>query len=119
MTQLYRITTKNVDTNIMAKDRTEAYGKFFLKIKQGEIKIDDLGCILMLHDGNEEYPFRIVPTLWLMELITPQQAFATLEVMLDLDSESDDSANLLIASAKQDMWILEVIEKLEKEPKPS
>lgn len=118
MSQLYRVTTKNVDTNIPAKNRQEAYAKLFLSVKNGDIKIDDLGGILMLYDEGEEYPFRTVPTLWLMELISPSMAFATLENMLGLDPSTDDAANLLLESARQDMWILDIIKRLEREAKP-
>lgn len=114
MSQLFRVTTKNVDTNIIAENRKEVYAKFFLKIKKGEIKLDDVGCIVMVEEDGEEYGFRTVPTLWLMELISPEVAFATLEDMLNLNPNTDKAANILIKSAKQDMWILDLIEKLEE-----
>ena len=115
--QIYKLTSKDIEIAILAKNRQEAFAKFFLKVKQGEIELDQLGGIVMSHEGNDEgddVPFRTVPTLWLLQLIGHSVAFNTLERMLDLDPNTDDAANLLISSAKQDMWILDEIKKLEE-----
>ena len=115
--QMYKLTSKDIEIAIPAKNRQEAFAKFFLKVKQGEIELDQLGGIVMSHEGNDEgddVPFRTVPTLWLLQLIGHSVAFNTLERMLDLDPNTDDAANLLISSAKQDMWILDEIKKLEE-----
>ncbi len=102
-------------TLINAKTRNEAYAKFFLEIKKGRYPMDQIGGIIMVTDPDDdnEYSFRTTPTLWLMELISPETAFATIEKMLDLDSSSDESANLLLQSARKDMWILDEINQLE------
>ncbi len=109
----FPISTKGETTLVMAETRKEAYAKFFIEVKKGNIAIDKLGCIIVAEEDGEEYPFRSVPTLWLMELIPPGVAFATLEKMLDLDPNSDEAATMLVNSAKQDMWILDEIERIE------
>ena len=111
----FPIHTKGETTLITAENRKEAYAKFFLEVKKGNIGLDKIGCIIVAEEDGEEYPFRSIPTLWLMQLISPGMAFATLEKMLDLDSNTDEAANILIDSAKQDMWILDEIGRLENE----
>lgn len=115
--QIYETTTKGEKILIRAKNRQEAYARFFLDVKRGVYPLDKIGGIIMVRDpeDGEEYPFRTTPTLWLMELIPAGVAFATIENMLDLDSRSDESANLLILGARQDEWILKEIERLERE----
>ena len=108
----YKITTKDIDIVIPANDPQEAYAKFFLEVKKGNISIDDLGNILMLHDEGEEYPFRIVPTLWLMKIIGPETAIVTLQVILEIEDE-DEAANVLLSSARQDSWILDKMKEIE------
>lgn len=115
--QMFELSSKDIHIVIPATTRDEAFAKFFLKIKQGEISIDQIGCIVMSHEGKDEgdnVPFRTVPTLWLMELISNSTAFNTLDQMLDLDPNTDESATILVNSAKQDMWILDEIKKLEE-----
>ena len=90
--QMFELSSKDIHINIPAKNRNEAFAKFFLKIKKGEIQLDQIGCIVMSHEGKDEgenVPFRVVPTLWLMELISNATAFNTLEQMLGLDPETD------------------------------
>ena len=74
-----------------------------------------VGGILIVTDPDDsnEYPFRTTPTLWLMELISPETAFATIEKMLSLDPSTDESAELLLQSARKDLWILDTIKQLE------
>lgn len=115
--QMFKLTSKDIEIAIPARNRKEAFAKFFLKVKRGDIALDELGCIVMSHEGKSEdddVPFRTVPTLWLMQLISPSVAFNTLERMLDLDPNTDDVANILLSSAKQDMWILDEIKKVEE-----
>ena len=114
MNQLFKLTSRDVTAYIHAEDRQEAYAQFFLRVKKGEIKLDQLGGLLMSHEGKDEgdnVPFRVTPTLWLLELIPNGVAFAHIEKMLGVDSE--EAAELLISSANQDMWILDKIKNLE------
>ena len=113
----YNVKTMGETVLIFAADRKEAYARFFLDIKNGKYPLDKVGGIIMVKDpdDDQEYAFRTTPTLWLMEMIPAGVAFATIEKMLDLDSASDESANLLIEAAKADGWILDKIEALEKE----
>ena len=108
----YKITTRNIELVIPANNRQEAYAKFFIEVKKGNISLDNLGNLLMLHDEGEEYPFRVVPTLWLMELIGPETAMVTLQVILEL-KDMEEAAGLLMSSARNDSWILDTIKEIE------
>jgi len=63
-------------------------------------------------DDGEDYPLRTTPMLWLMKLISPETAFATIERLLDLDPSTDESATILLESARQDAWLLDEVEQL-------
>lgn len=111
----YTLTTMDQKILILAEDRKTAYARFFLDVKAGKYPLDKIGGIIMVTDPDgEEYPLRTTPILWLMDLIPAGVAFATIEAMLDLDSRTDESATLLISSAKNDMWILQAIKELEE-----
>ncbi len=115
MSQLFKLTSRDVTAFIHAEDRQTAFARFFIKVKKGEIELDQLGGLLMSHEGKDEgddVPFRVTPTLWLLELIPNGVAFAHIEKMLGVDSE--EAAALLISSANQDMWILDKIQEIEK-----
>jgi len=113
--KLYKVETMGETILINAENRKEAYARFFLEIKEGKYPMDKIGGIIMVTDPDDgtDYPFRTTPTLWLMELIPPETAFATIERMLDLDPSTDESAGLLLESARQDAWILDEIKRLE------
>ena len=114
MNQLFTLTTRDVTAFIHAEDRQDAFARFFLRVKKGEIELDQLGGLLISHEGKDEgddVPFRVTPTLWLLELIPYGVAFAHIEKMIGVDSE--EAAEMLIKAANQDMWILDKIKKLE------
>jgi len=116
--KIYKVETMGETTLITGETRNDAYAKFFLEVKNGRYPMDKIGGIIMVTDPDDgqEYPFRTTPTLWLMELITHDTAFATIEKMLDIDPSTDESANLLLESARKDMWILDEIKRLEATP---
>lgn len=113
--KLYKVSTMNETILVNADNRKEAYAKFFLDVKQGKYPLDKIGGIIMVTDPDDgkEYPFRTTPALWLMKLIPPETAFATIEKILDLDPSTDESADMLLQSARQDMWILDEVKRLE------
>lgn len=115
--KVYELSTMGEKILIPANNRKEAYARFFLDVKNGKYPLEKIGSLISVidPDDKEDYPFRTIPTLWLMELISPSMAFLTLEKMLDLDSNTDESAKILVDSAKQDMWILDEIGRLENE----
>ena len=114
---LYKVETMGETTLINAETRKEAYARFFIEVKEGRYPMSKIGGLISVRDPDdgEDYPFRTTPTLWLMRLIPPETAFATIEELLDLDPSTDASANMLLQSAKQDMWILDEIKRLEAE----
>jgi len=113
--KMFKIKTMGETTLIPAKTLDDAYAKFFIEVKTGRYPMDKVGGLIMVTDPDdgEEYGFRTTPTLWLMELISAETAFATIEKMLDLDPFTDDSANLLLQTARTDGWILDQIKQLE------
>ena len=113
--KLYKVSTMNETILVNADNRKEAYARFFLDVKQGKYPLDKIGGIIMVTDPDdgEEYPLRTTPALWLMELIPNGVAFATIEKMLDLSSDTDESATIVLQSARQDEWILDEVKRLE------
>jgi len=113
--KLYKVETMGETILINAENRQEAYARFFIEVKEGRYPMDKIGGIIMVTgpDDEEGIAFRTTPTLWLMGLIPPETAFATIEGLLGLDPSTDDSANMLLQSAKQDEWILDEIKRLE------
>ena len=114
MNQLFKLTTRDVTAYIHAEDRQSAFAQFFIRVKKGEIELDQLGGLLISHEGKDEgddVAFRVTPTLWLLELIPHGVAFAHIEKMIGVESEEE--AEMLIKAANQDMWILDKIKKLE------
>ena len=66
MNQLFKLTSRDVTAYIHAEDRQEAYARFFLRVKKGEIELDQLGGLLMSH----QYSFRLIPVFSFAHAIT-------------------------------------------------
>ncbi|MHC4573373.1 MAG: hypothetical protein ACYS76_04465 [Planctomycetota bacterium] len=111
----YELTTMGEKVLITANNRKRAYARFFIDVKEGRYPLDKIGGIITVKDPDdgEDYPFRTTPTLWLMELIPAGVAFATIEKMLGLDPDTDESANMLISASREDAWILDEIKAIE------
>jgi len=95
---------------VKARNRKEAYAKFFFAVQNGEINFRDLGHIIVLKDGKNEYPFRTVPSLWLLGIIDQDTAIAN--IRLAVGCSEHEAFELLLKTAHEDSWILEEIEKV-------
>jgi len=95
---------------VKARNRKEAYAKFFFAVQNGEINFRDLGHIIVLKDGKDEYPFRTVPSLWLLGIIDQDTAIAN--IRLAVGCSEHEAFELLIKTAHQDSWILTEVEKI-------
>lgn len=107
----YRITTKDLDVEVEAESREGAIRNFFklLKLFWHDWK-DKLGQIASVHDGGEEYPFRLVPSLYNMGLIDEETAIANLLRVFGEQPTPEavnDARIMLWALAETDRWMTE------------
>jgi len=107
----YRITTKDLDVEVEAESREGAIRNFFrlLKVFWHEWK-DKVGQIASVHDEGEEYPFRLVPSLYNMGLIDEETAVANLLRVFEEQPTPEavsDAKTMLWALAKTDRWMTE------------
>ena len=63
------IETKDDKVLIEAEDKDHAFAKYFKDIVEQNIPLEKIGNIIMLNDGEEQYPMRTVPLLWKMGAI--------------------------------------------------
>ena len=109
----YLITTKNDSRIVPAKNRAQAFAKYFLEVRRGNISLDQLGHVVILRDPDnyEEYPFRVVPTIWLLGLISEETAIENIALILDTDRER--AKQLLHKCAEEDKHVLEEMNQIE------
>ena len=112
MFKVFKIRTKNDTVIVSAKDKREAWGKYFKDVINQNVSISDLGNILMLTDENgEETPCRVVPILWKMEVINDETAIASLRA-IGVATSNNEARKLLETTSKADSWIAEEIDRL-------
>jgi len=105
--KLYKLTTKDEKILIKAKNREEAFAKFFKDILKGKILLGNIGQIVTLHDGKDEYPFRTVPALYLLGAINREIAISNISMVLEC---SKIEAEIMLESCvAEDKWILKAI----------
>jgi len=112
MMKAYYITTKADSRVIPAANRKQAFSKYFLCVKEGQVRLDQLGQVIMLRDpeNGEEYPFRVVPTLWQMGLMSEAVAVENLRLALHVDEKN--ARKVLQKTADEDSWVLDGIRRL-------
>ena len=111
MAKQFLIHTTGVVYPVKASTRKEAYAKFFLDIKQGKIPLKDVGQIIILKDGKDEYPFRTCPSLWLLGIIDTDTAI--LNIRRTIGGDDIAALEMLVKTARQDRWIIGYVKKLE------
>jgi len=105
----FRITTKDLDITVKAKDRREAIKNFFklLRIFWEDWR-DKIGQIAFVHENGKEYGFRIVPSLYNMGLIDEETAIANLlKVFGENPSPSSiyEARIILLKLSDDDKWM--------------
>jgi len=99
----------------IAKNTDEAFAKFFLAIKTGKIKLNEIGqlviCKAGLDKNKDEYPFRTLPTIYNMNMIDKEEA--RLNIMDLLGINEFESLKMINDLSKQDSWVLDIIKELE------
>ena len=108
--KLYKLTTKDEKILIKAKSRKEAFAKFFKDILKGKIPLRNIGQIVTLHDGEDEYPFRTVPTLYLLGIINKE--IAILNISMILECSKIEAENMLESCIAEDNWIIKAVESV-------
>ena len=86
------------------KDKNEAYALFFADVVKGEIGIDEVSFVILLHDEEGEmYPLRTLPTLVNLGLIKFEDAVYVMSYVLKIDAFT---AEIMLEEAmKTDKWI--------------
>jgi len=99
--------SKDIDIIIVAKNRKHAFAKFFKKLKDKEIGLDQIGHLVMLHDEEEEYPFRTMPSLFLLGLVDEETAIANLIECVGVNETQ--GGEMLYKAAEKDKWIVKAV----------
>ena len=96
-----QITTGDVARSYSAATGQEAIQLFFDQVRAGEIKVADLGFIGEWTDGQESYPFRIMPALYKAGVITWSQ-MENLHKLAELNFNPSE----LLEMAALDAWMV-------------
>lgn len=111
--RIYFIATKNDMVLIKAKNRDYAFAKFFKDVEDGKVSLEELGSIVILHDHNEEYPFRTAPLLWQMKLIDGSTAVSN--IMACTGVSEKEAEEMLGEYGFKDSRLIPIINKLREE----
>ena len=107
----YVLTTKGKEYPVVASSREEAFGKFFLSVKNGDIPISDLAHIVTLHSEEGEYPIATVPVVFLLGKLRFEDAVHNISSLLDVSLEA--ARNTLMYTLENVRWVIREVEKLE------
>lgn len=110
--KLYVIQTKDDKVRVEAKDRDEAFAKFFLEIESGKVPLSKLGSIVILKDRKEEYPFRTVPLLYSLKLISGADAVSNIIACTGV--EQKEAEQMLLDNSFKDSRLIPLMRKLER-----
>lgn len=91
--KLYTVEYRNGKIKILAKNRDEAFAKFFKAVKDKKIPLDNVGQVIILHNKKEKYPFRTAPLLWQMGIIDTETA---VKGIMACTGVSQDEAELML-----------------------
>ena len=108
----YFLETKDYKVRYSAKDRDEAFAMFFLDVEKGNIALEELGNIVMLHDRSKEYPFRTAPILFQMKLLSASAA--TSNIMAYTGVEQKEADRMLLEASFSDSRIIPIMQKLKE-----
>jgi len=108
--RIFYMHTKTDKVLIKAKNRDEAFAKFFKDVEDGKIGLETLGNIVILFDRREEYPFRTVPLLWKMMVINDETAIASLQSILDVSRNK--ARKMLEKYGEKDARLIPLIDTL-------
>jgi hypothetical protein len=106
----YIIETKSDKVLISAIDRDHAFAKYFKSIVEQEVSIDKIGAIILLKDGEEEYPFRTVPLLWKMGIIGTKHAIDS--IVATVGGTRKEAKEMLKRAADSDARLVPLIDDL-------
>jgi hypothetical protein len=111
--KLYIIESKTSKFICLARNKKEAYAKFFLKVLNGEIPLEEIGLLITLYEGKHEYGLRTVPILYLLGVIDLETAIYNIQKPLGISRE--EALQLLKMAVEQDKWIIDEMKKVYNE----
>jgi len=108
----YVIEFKGGKIRIPAKNRDTAFAKFFKNVVDSKISLEDIGAIVILHDGKKEYPFRTAPLLWQMKVIDKKTAIANIRACTGVTKK--EAEEMLYKFSFKDSRLIPLINKLKE-----
>jgi len=114
----YIIQTKGLQVLEIAKDRDYAFATFFKDVQDGRIPLSELGNIIILIDpklkGDKgQYPFRTVPLLFSMKLLSQDDAVSN--IMATISVTQKEAEDILFKDSFKDSRLIPLIEELSRE----
>ena len=108
----YLIETKEHKVPYRAQNRDEAFAKFFLDVEKENISVEEIGSIIILHDGIKQYPFRTAPLLFQMKILSASEATSNIMAITGVDQKEAD--RLLLKMSFNDSKLIPLIQKLKQ-----
>jgi hypothetical protein len=108
--RIYVVCSKTKETKILAKNRNEAWAKFWKSVADEKTPLSELGNIVILKDQKQEYPFRTVPLLWQMKLIDKDMAISN--IMACTSVSQKEAEQMLMDYSFKDSRLIPLIDKL-------
>ena len=100
MSKVYEISMKGKKYLYSGEDRFDANRRLFKDITDGKISLKDVSLIMITQDGDDEYPMRLVPSLYAMGQLSLEGAMETLaQVGLHLTYEE------FMETVDKDNWL--------------
>lgn len=110
--KMFVVQAKSGKFLISARNKDEAFIKFFEMLYNGKVGLEEIGQVIILYDGKKKYALRTVPTLWLLGLLDTESAIESLKRIIKNESEGK-LFDLLLETAKQDAWVAKGVWKIE------
>lgn len=104
---IYKVVTKDDSVVIEAKNRDHAFARYFADIANGKIPLSKVGQLVTLYDGEEQYPFRTIPLLWLLGVIDKKHAILNISNLLKCSRR--EAEELLLKTAKEDSRLVYLV----------
>ena len=96
----YTIRMKGKNYLYQGEDRFDANRRLFKDVVTGNIPLSDVGIIIVTNDNGEEYPMRLLPSLFAMGIIDLETTMNTL-----YGNGIDLSYKELLETIEQDKWL--------------
>ena len=108
--KMFTIETKSDKVCLQAVDKDHAFAQYFLDVVEAKVPLEKIGNLIMLSDGKEEYPFRTVPLLWKMNVLTTKNAVDNLVSILGIGR--NEARKMLKEAGDKDARLVPIMDEL-------